>query len=437
MADYNATARTYLDRAGLIELVKQIKAYYAAENTDSRVAYAVKAGTADSATKLAATHTFQISGDAKATAVQFDGTQNVDLKVSIAEASTTAKGLMSAADKTKLDGLANIKSVGDKLAVSDAGQLTVDLSTYATKDDITSVFKFKGSVASVTALPTGASVGDVYHVMDTHSEYVWVEGNADDPNTAHKVAHWEELGLTVSTAGLATTTWVEETFLKKTGTIQTSQVEGLDDHIKGVKVNAAGTADKVAYALKIKEPGAADYKSYDGSALVEIDISSIATTEALTKKADKLTAAAAGHILMGSTEGGLADSGVAATQLSGGTISASTPAAATDGRLVTGTVVKNYVDGQIADTKTAAEGAITKAIGDLDVADISGDYITVVGETDGKIHATAGTKGTISGESTGLVDGKTVHAAITALDGAIKAIPTSDMAGIVAGTTTA
>lgn len=436
MADYSAKSRTYLDRAGLIELVKQIKAYYSAENSDGRVAYATAAGAATKATALAAPHTFKISGDATAAAVSFDGTNNVDLKVTIAEASTTAKGLMSTADKTKLDGLANIKSVGDKLAISEAGQLTVDLSTYATKNDITAVFKFKGSVADVASLPTGATVGDVYHVMDSHSEYVWVNGNAKDSNTAHQVDHWEELGLSTSLNGYATENWVTTHFDKKTDQIAVSRIDGLEAKIKETKVDAAVTADKVAHALQIKEPGATDFKSYDGSADVKIDISSIATIAAVAAKADKLTAAANGHILMGSADGGLADSGVAASQLSGGTITSGTGApAATDARLVTGTTVKTYVDKQVSDTKSAAEGAITAAINALDVADISGDYITVVGETDGKIHATAGTKGSISADSTGLVDGKTVYTAISALDGAVGSVPPADIAGIVAGTT--
>lgn len=47
--------------------------------------------------------------------------------------------------------------------------------------------KFKGAVANMTALNaiTGAAVGDVYHVVDIDSEYIWVGG--DD-------AHWEEFG---------------------------------------------------------------------------------------------------------------------------------------------------------------------------------------------------------------------------------------------------
>ena len=47
--------------------------------------------------------------------------------ITIPEATTSASGVMSAADKTKLDGLANIKSVGEHLAVDGDGKLTVTI----------------------------------------------------------------------------------------------------------------------------------------------------------------------------------------------------------------------------------------------------------------------------------------------------------------------
>ena len=51
--------------------------------------------------------------------------------------------------------------------------------------------KFKGAVADMTALNaiTGAAVGDVYHVIDVDSEYIWVADN--DPAVT---GHWEEFG---------------------------------------------------------------------------------------------------------------------------------------------------------------------------------------------------------------------------------------------------
>lgn len=48
---------------------------------------------------------------------------------------------------------------------------------------------FKGAVASVSSLPSTGSVGDVYHVVDVDSEYIWVQD--DSPSVT---GHWEEFG---------------------------------------------------------------------------------------------------------------------------------------------------------------------------------------------------------------------------------------------------
>lgn len=45
---------------------------------------------------------------------------------------------------------------------------------YALKSDISTVYRYKGSVAAVSALPTGAEVGDVYNVEgDNGQNYAW------------------------------------------------------------------------------------------------------------------------------------------------------------------------------------------------------------------------------------------------------------------------
>lgn len=78
------------------------------------------------------------------------------------DATTTTKGAMSAADKTKLDGFEKA-------------------SNYALKSDITRMYKHKGSVQKETNLPTTGNVeGDVYNVIETNMNYVWI-GNAWDP----------------------------------------------------------------------------------------------------------------------------------------------------------------------------------------------------------------------------------------------------------------
>lgn len=70
-------------------------------------------------------------------------------------ASTTTQGAMSAADKTKLDAFG-------------------DASTYALKSDLTSMYKYRGSVATIAALPSsGQTVGDVYNVEANGANYAW------------------------------------------------------------------------------------------------------------------------------------------------------------------------------------------------------------------------------------------------------------------------
>ena len=72
-----------------------------------------------------------------------------------AAATSSVAGLMAAADKAKLDAFG-------------------DASTYALKSDISTVYKYKGSVDNYAALPQDENeVGDVYNLNDTGMNYVW------------------------------------------------------------------------------------------------------------------------------------------------------------------------------------------------------------------------------------------------------------------------
>lgn len=49
-----------------------------------------------------------------------------------------------------------------------------DASTYALKSDITNMYKYKGSVATASLLPSsGQTVGDVYNVEANGMNYAW------------------------------------------------------------------------------------------------------------------------------------------------------------------------------------------------------------------------------------------------------------------------
>ena len=70
-------------------------------------------------------------------------------------ATASSPGLMSAADYAKLAGFS-------------------PASDYAKKSDISGLYKYKGSKASYSLLPTeGNEVGDVWNVEDTGMNYAW------------------------------------------------------------------------------------------------------------------------------------------------------------------------------------------------------------------------------------------------------------------------
>lgn len=103
---------------------------------------------------------------------------------------------------------------------------------------------------------------------------------------------------------------------------------------------------------------------------------------------------------------------------SGSAATATAGTAPTNLVAVTGVTVDTY--GHVAgvttgDFATKIGSTIDTKINALDVSAISGDYIISVSETNGKISATAGTKGAVAASDSGLVDGGTVY---TAIDGA-------------------
>lgn len=92
------------------------------------------------------------------------------------------------------------------------GAVTIDLSGYALKTEITAALHFKGVVATQAALPSTAataSVGDLYIVTtgpdagETNVEYVCTASTAGEGGAADTVT-WEKLGPTKDFSGFAT-----------------------------------------------------------------------------------------------------------------------------------------------------------------------------------------------------------------------------------------
>lgn len=117
-----------------------------------------------------------------------DGTWATPTNTTYADATQSTHGLMSTTDKQKLDAYPSYSSIQ---------------STYATKSEITNMYKYCGSVASADKLPTtGQRVGDVYNI-ETASTY----GGAG-MNVAWNGSAWDPLGEIFSISTI-TNTWMD------------------------------------------------------------------------------------------------------------------------------------------------------------------------------------------------------------------------------------
>lgn len=96
-----------------------------------------------------------------------DNTADADKPVSTAQ-QTALNGKV---DKVSGKGLStNDYTTAEKSKLAAFG----DASTYALKSDITNMYKYKGSVATISLLPsTGQTVGDVYNVESNGMNYAW------------------------------------------------------------------------------------------------------------------------------------------------------------------------------------------------------------------------------------------------------------------------
>lgn len=85
--------------------------------------------------------------------------------------------------KERLAQKADVTAVPTKLSQlsNDAGFLTgADADTFAKKSDLTSVYRYKGSVADAADLPASENtVGDVWNVEATGMNYAWTGSGWD------------------------------------------------------------------------------------------------------------------------------------------------------------------------------------------------------------------------------------------------------------------
>lgn len=183
-----------------------------------------------------------------------------------------------------LEKLGTVAITSDKLLLIDTNKTNIDTlisnlnnNTYnfAKKSDITSVLRYKGTVASESALPNSNNqAGDVYLVTDKGCEHIW------------NGTKWEEFGPTIDLSSYITSSQLT-TQLNSLHTTITAEINaaklGLETSISEIetditniingttKVGKATTADKLATARTFTLAGdVTGSASFDGSTNVSI-----------------------------------------------------------------------------------------------------------------------------------------------------------------------
>ena len=183
-----------------------------------------------------------------------------------------------------LEKLGTVAITSDKLLLIDTNKTNIDTlisnlnnNTYnfAKKSDITSILRYKGTVASESALPSSNNqAGDVYLVTDKACEHIW------------NGTKWEEFGPTIDLSAYITSSQLT-TQLNSLHTTITAEINaaksGLETSISEIetditnitngttKVGKSATADKLATARTFTLAGdVTGSATFDGSANVSI-----------------------------------------------------------------------------------------------------------------------------------------------------------------------
>ena len=447
------TGKQYVDLAGLTKFKELLVAGYA--NGDFSVKNATNATnaeiatnykTADGSVSIADALNSKVDSNTLTTEVnklvpKTTTIAGVDLQNNI-----TAGELIDALDT--FDASKKIVNVIETVKVKNNGDadfsaltvsnktVQIDLSGYAKTSDITAVLKFKGVESTLESLNTNhpASADQVGHVWIVtegaeYAEYVCVDTNG----SGYK---WEKLGVGVDLSGYYTKSEADAKISSVVGTAKT-EIE---------------TAYKAAdTALKGEIQGNIDalYKVVDGGK----DTGTIAT-----RISDVETKAKANETAINTLKGGEAVEGSVAKAIKDkiATLDSSSSVASdsdtkgsyvysvnqTDGKV---TVKTATFSGAVAsgDKNAVTGGAVatyvTGEIAKLDVTDISnaGSFISAVGETDGKVHATATAfVATVKGDTTTADNvAPNEHAVRQAIDSAynlITAVPLTGDSGSIA-----
>ncbi len=347
--------KNYVDYTGLEYFLGILKEKYAANSaTEFKVNYATNADAAVRASgdKDSIQNTYLSITNAAGTYVPLTRTiADVELGNDITKESLlTALNVADGAQVNVLEKVSVKDASGTSaLTITDKG-VVVDLSSYATKTDITKTLSFKGVKDYEKDLPSeGMAVGDVWLVKyrgesgtgELNAEFVYVDAPA---------AHWEQFGSAMDLSGYVT----KETY----------------------------NADMATKA-------------------------SIASVEAIYKA--EADGSASGVLITKINEEKARIDGIVGTPETGKTIQAEIDAA--EARL---DIIEGEGDGSVKKALADAKSFTSTELGKLSLTKIDGPFIATIEQANGIVTATAGTFGAVGGANeTQPVNGKAVADYVT------------------------
>lgn len=187
----------YLDNEGLLYFWQKIKNTFAAIAHSHEIADVANLQTTLDG-KAASTHNHAASDINSGTlGVARGGTGVSTLGAGVVYHSASGTGALSVATAANL-----VNAIGNSAvnrATADASGNNI-ANTYAKKTDVAGTYKYKGSVADESALPTsGQTTGDVYNI-ETASSY-----GAAGANVAWNGSAWDSLGEIFQIAAITNT----------------------------------------------------------------------------------------------------------------------------------------------------------------------------------------------------------------------------------------
>ena len=263
----------------------------------------------------------QYSKDKATFAIASDVTEQLATKANTATVNTQ---LATKANLQHTHAIADVVDLQTTLdAKLDKSTYNADKATFALKADISTVYKYKGTVADINALPAKKQVGDVYNLEDTGDNVAW-DGNS-----------WDYLGGTANLSEYAKTSEVDSSIASAKAELNTAfnaalngKLDATANAVSATKAtqDAAGNVITATYATKT----ALNAKQDTATAFKQTD-------------ADKLYLAKAGKAVSATS----ADSATKATQDASGNV-----------------ITTTYATKDELSTKLDASDAFTKATAD-------------------------------------------------------------------------